>query len=317
MSAKKNIPLLSIAIITYNQSAFLNELIKSILSQKTNFQYEILICDDGSIDNTKDLSLNYAQKYKNKITYLRHENNLGISHNCNQGIRNAKGKYFAIVGGDDLFLPGKIQTQIKFMEENPRMVLTYHSVDVFDSKTNNTLYFTNRSLNDTPRNFLELIQKPIPGSSSVVCRKDSIPNSGFNIAYPTVSEWLYFIEVASKGEIAFLPNVLCRYRKHGNQESARSLNYLRETLSSLNDVRNKFGHLQGVNSALNRGIARFIAGEAYRQLMNNERKLSRELLKESMKSDFRLPYFFVFILSFSPLPTEIYTKFRFFLKKFI
>jgi glycosyltransferase involved in cell wall biosynthesis len=312
---KNYLPIISIAIITYNQVDFLEALLNSILSQITEFKYEILICDDASSDGTEKLSLKYKAKFKSIIKYLRHQKNLGITANSNQGVRHAKGKYFCLVGGDDLFLPNKIQLQTKFMEDNPNVTLSYHPVDMFDSLTDKTIFITNQTRSDTPKNFFDLIMSPIPGSSSVMVRRSCIPKEGFNKKFPTQSEWLFFIQIAAKGDIGFLNKTLLRYRKHGNQESFRAETLINETLMSLDLAAAKLKYIPNVHKAVNIGKARYIAGEAYRQLTKGNSFLTRKLLTQALKNDRRLIYLFGIFVSFIPLPNNFYSRLRFFFKK--
>jgi glycosyltransferase involved in cell wall biosynthesis len=313
--SKNYFPTISIAIITYNQVAFLEELLNSILSQITEFPYEILICDDASSDDTAKLSLKYQAKYRHIIRYLRHSKNLGITANSNQGIRRAKGKYFCLIGGDDLFLPNKIQIQTKFMEDNPNLALSYHPVDMFDSLTDRTIFITNQTRADTPKNLLDLIKSPIPGSSSVMVRRSCIPKEGFNIKFPTQSEWLFFIQIAAEGDIGFINKTLVRYRKHGNQESFRAEMRINETLKSLDLAATKLKYIPNVHKAVNIGKARHIAGEAYRQLIKGNSFMTRKLLTQALKNDLRMIYLFGIFVSYIPLPSNFYSRLRFFFKK--
>lgn len=312
---KNNLPLVSIAIITYNQVDFLEALLNSILSQITEFKYEILICDDASSDGTEILSLKYQAKFKSIIKYLRHKKNLGITANSNQGVRHAKGKYFCLVGGDDLFLPNKIQIQTKFMEGNPNISLSYHPVDMFDSITNKTIFLTNQTATDTPKDLLSLIKSPIPGSSSVMVRRSCIPKEGFNKKFPTQSEWLFFIQIVANGDIGFINKTLLKYRKHGNQESNRPEMLINETLLSLDMAASKLKYIPNIHKTVNIGKARYIAGEAYRQLVKGNCFLTRKLLKQAFKNDRRMIYLFGIFVSFIPLPNNFYSRLRFFFKK--
>ena len=78
MNSNETTPLVTVAVITYNQKELLRETIESILSQKTEFSFEILICDDASTDDTASMCLEYEANNSGLIRYLRLEKNSGI-----------------------------------------------------------------------------------------------------------------------------------------------------------------------------------------------------------------------------------------------
>lgn len=309
-------PFVTVAVITYNQKDLLKETLESILSQETEYTFEVLICDDASTDGTEAMCQNYESEYGSKVKYLRMQSNSGITANSNQGIQYGKGKYFALIGGDDLFLPKKIQLQTSYMENNPAVSISYHPVDIFDSASDKTLLITNQTPVDTPKTLLELVRMCIPGSVSVMVRRDAIPNGGFDTRLPTVSDWLFYIEVAAKGKIGFLPETLARYRKHGNQASFRTYELLNESLLNLDLAEQKLGPLPGLSDAIRQGKARYLSGEAFRQLMSGNRVIARHLLKKAIAQSLRLIYFLGVVLTFMPLPVAVFKRLRYFLKRF-
>jgi glycosyltransferase involved in cell wall biosynthesis len=315
MNSNETTPLVTVAVITYNQKELLRETIESILSQKTEFSFEILICDDASTDDTASMCLEYEANNSGLIRYLRLEKNSGITANSNQGIKHGKGKYFALIGGDDLFLPNKIQIQTQYMEENPEVTISYHSVDIFDSASNKTLLITNQTKVDTPRTLHELVQICIPGSVSVMVRNDALPECGFDSRLPTVSDWLFYIEVAAKGKIGFIPETLARYRKHGNQASFRTFELLEESLSNLDLAAEKLSDIKDLSFSIKKGKARYLAGEAFRQLMSGNRKLANQLLVKANKQKFNIVYFIGLLLTKIPISKNCYSKTRYFFKR--
>ncbi len=315
MNSKEINPVVTIAIITYNQKELLRETIESILAQKTEYSYEILICDDASTDDTASMCLEYQANHNGLIKYLRLEKNSGITANSNQGIKYGKGKYFALIGGDDLFLPNKIQVQTKYMEENPEVTISYHPVDIFDSASNKTLLITNQTKVDTPRTLHELVQICIPGSVSVMVRNDALPECGFDNRLPTVSDWLFYIEVAAKGKIGFIPETLARYRKHGNQASFRTFELLEESLSNLDLAAEKLSYIKDLSFSIKKGKARYLAGEAFRQLMSGNRILANELLTRANTQQPSMTYKTGIVYTKLPIPKEWHSKYRYFFKK--
>lgn len=112
MAQHLNKPLVSVIIPTYNRDWIVREAIESVLAQ--NFSdYELIIVDDGSDDRTPDI----LAAYKKQIRVLRQPNR-GVSAARNHGIAEAAGRLIAFLDSDDLWLPGKLSTQVKFFEKN-------------------------------------------------------------------------------------------------------------------------------------------------------------------------------------------------------
>ena len=110
---------ISIIMTTYNQEMYVEKAIQSALNQKTDFYYEILIGDDFSTDNTKEICLTYAQKFENIITLDSRTKNIGLINNYADLIKKAQGKYIAILEGDDYWIDlYKLQKQYDFLENN-------------------------------------------------------------------------------------------------------------------------------------------------------------------------------------------------------
>ena len=121
-------PLVSIAIITYNQEEYIKFTLDSILQQQHNYSFEIVIGDDCSKDKTREILQSYKDQYPEIIKLIFNENNLGIIKNYFNVLANCSGKYIMECAGDDYWLPGKIQNQISLMETNPNVGICYSNV---------------------------------------------------------------------------------------------------------------------------------------------------------------------------------------------
>lgn len=113
----RNKPKVSVVIPTYNRAHTLSKSLNSVLNQ-TYQNFEIIIVDDGSSDNTEDVIRNFQKKDK-RIIYVKHEKNKGQSAAENTGIKIAKGDYIAFQDSDDEWLPKKLEKQIKLIEKSP------------------------------------------------------------------------------------------------------------------------------------------------------------------------------------------------------
>ncbi len=178
-------PLVSCIIIFLNGEKFIEEAIESIFFQ-TYPNWELLLVDDGSTDNSTVIALEYAQKYPEKVRYLEHENhqNRGMSASRNRGIDHAQGEYIAFLDADDVWLCHKLEQQVAILKSQPDAAMVYGRMQIWYSWTGN--------LEDNHRdNFIELgvpsntlIQPPQllintlnsdyqqPGTSNVMIRQE-------------------------------------------------------------------------------------------------------------------------------------------------
>lgn len=121
----------SVVIITYNQEQWIRQTIESILAQKTNYRFEVIIGDDCSTDSTLSVCREYAEKYNN-IKLIVHERNQGLIGNWVSCVRECSGKYIMNCAGDDYWHnSNKIQLQVDFMENHPNCVISHTDFDKF------------------------------------------------------------------------------------------------------------------------------------------------------------------------------------------
>lgn len=126
-------PSLSILLITYNHGRFIAQALEGILTQETEFDYEINVVDDCSSDDTQAIVLEYQARYPGRINTYFNKTNIGTLDPPQQkvtyaGFKTLKGDYIAILEGDDYWSsPHKIQKQIAFLEANPLYVGTCHN----------------------------------------------------------------------------------------------------------------------------------------------------------------------------------------------
>jgi glycosyltransferase involved in cell wall biosynthesis len=210
-----NLPLVSICIITFNQKDFIRETLNSVLDQDYE-NFEIIVADDGSIDGTDEIILEYAQKSRGRIIPQVGMKNVGITGNCNRGLSACKGKYIAFLGGDDLFLPGKIRAQVEFMEANPNCDVCYHDVEIFESASGKVISLFSQVSRPTNGGIREAIKAgSVNCASASMYRGSKTPKTGFDISLPVVSDWFFTIQtLAAGGQFCFIHAVLAKYRRH-------------------------------------------------------------------------------------------------------
>ncbi|MDJ0799404.1 MAG: glycosyltransferase [Calothrix sp. MO_167.B12] len=155
-------PLVSCIIIFLNAGEkFFLEAIESIFAQTCN-NWELLLVDDGSTDESTKIALHYAEKYAEKVRYLEHEGhqNCGMSAARNLGIRHAKGDYIAFLDADDVWLPNKLEEQIPILETHPEAAMLYGRTLFWYSWTGNPEDIERDCMTKTSVQFDTLIQPP-------------------------------------------------------------------------------------------------------------------------------------------------------------
>lgn len=129
-----NSSMVTIASTTYNMEAYIGEAIESWLAQKTSFQFDIVISDDGSTDGTCDVVRRYIEKYPN--IRLISTGHIGKMPNFIRSLKESKGKYIALCDGDDYWIdPEKLQKQVDFMESHPDFSECFTNSYVLNTET--------------------------------------------------------------------------------------------------------------------------------------------------------------------------------------
>jgi glycosyltransferase involved in cell wall biosynthesis len=211
--------LVSIICITYNHEQYINACINGFLTQKTDFQIEILIHDDASTDKTANIIREYEAKYIDIIKPIYQTENQ-YSKGINPGFEflfpRAQGKYIAICEGDDYWTdPLKLQKQVDFLEANPEYSFCFHNAIIFyEDKGTSDIFDKQLQTKEYNTNDLLLKKWFIP-TASLVIRKDKLPQP-----YP---EWYFKIYngdfglellLSTKGNFFCINETMSVYRKN-------------------------------------------------------------------------------------------------------
>lgn len=218
---------------TYNHEKYIGQAIESALSQKTNFKYKIIIGEDCSTDNTRNIVRDFQSKYPDKIKAVFNEKNLGVVKNGLQIFRACYAKYVATLAGDDYWIDNtKLQKQIDFMENNHQYSFTFTNGIIVNG--NNEVVKEERVLAEYGR---DLCQRDLlaycPPADSIIFKNellkkylDLVPDS-INVDY-----FLYSL-IATEGDAGYLNMKLSAYRIHDNNvwankdEYYTTINYLK------------------------------------------------------------------------------------------
>ncbi len=169
--------LVSVCMITYNHELFIRNAIEGVLNQKTKFKFELIIGEDCSKDNTRNIVMEYENMYPEIISAQYPHINRGMMSNFTIVMNSASGKYIALCEGDDCWTdPLKLQKQVDFLENNSEYVACYHNaiINYVDKKNKNHLY---NKINESRNVSLEeIINNWSVPTASIVMRKKVIDN---------------------------------------------------------------------------------------------------------------------------------------------
>jgi glycosyltransferase involved in cell wall biosynthesis len=113
-------PMVSVALMSYNQEAYIRQAMECILNQKTGYSFEVIVGDDGSADGTRAIALEYQEKHPGIVRVLPKGPNQKVLRNFRDTVKACRGKYVAVCHSDDYWHnPLKLEMQISFLENNP------------------------------------------------------------------------------------------------------------------------------------------------------------------------------------------------------
>ena len=127
-------PKVSVCVITYNQERYIRDCLQSLVTQQTNFAFEIIVGDDCSSDGTRAIVQEFVERYPAIVRPIFQPTNTGGSRNNLEVHAAAGGEYVAHVDGDDYALPGKLQAQADALDRDAACTAVWHRVDFFDDR---------------------------------------------------------------------------------------------------------------------------------------------------------------------------------------
>lgn len=237
----KSQPLVSIMMTSYNRAPLIGEAIKSVLSQNY-FNWELLILDDASTDQTAEVVANFVHKDK-RIIYCPAPQNLGISKNRNRGFSIAKGTYIAVLDSDDFWSdPDKLSRQVEFLESNLEHALVGTAVTIING-VGEKIRELHYALDDTEIRSKLLIRNQFT-HSAVMLRRSILPLPRPYDESGVVSIWEdydLFLRVGITSRFANLHQIMTSYRWHGGNISiAEKKNGALAHLKIINRYRNDY-----------------------------------------------------------------------------
>jgi glycosyltransferase involved in cell wall biosynthesis len=201
----------TVVMPAYNASQYLNETIESVLAQTFN-DFELIIIDDGSTDNTAEVAAQYCQQ--DRRVKLFSQANQGVSVARNTGIKMAQGEFVAFIDADDQWLIDKLASHIKHLNLNDNLGISFGRVEFlsFDSKPTGKL--SNAILSNLkPQHFL--YENPTITVSNLVVRQEVFQQVGVfdeSMKYNEDLDWCLRVMCSGNWNIEGINKVLMRYR---------------------------------------------------------------------------------------------------------
>ena len=218
-------PLVSIITPAYQAEKFIDEAIRSVLSQ-TYETWELIVIDDGSTDNTAEIVKKWAELDPRIIYHYQENQRMASARNA--GITLAKGKYIAFLDADNLFLPYKLKWQVEFMEKNPDCGLCYGKILHFYNDNPRQLYENKNELPFAGEDFFkESLARNFINVLSVLVRKEIFDKYGaFQRGWEACDEQYVWVNLSyHKVKFCYLDKVVGHLRLHKESDSANN-NYV-------------------------------------------------------------------------------------------
>lgn len=211
---------LSVCLITYNHERYIAQCIESIFNQKADFDYEVVVADDCSTDNTVKIIKQYAPPQNVSVRFLTRTVNLGMVKNYLDAYEACEGYYIATIEGDDYWITtDKLQRQVNLLEQNESAAFCITDAVKFFEETRTFSHYYDTLQPPPPKfniDYLILNNVSICHNTKVF-KKSTIPNE-FPPWFTEVTHFDYCMHIfnAERGDIVYLPEKTTCYRVHSS-----------------------------------------------------------------------------------------------------
>lgn len=200
-------PLVTVFLALYNAEKYISEALESILEQ-TYSNLEIIIVNDASTDNSLEIIKQYDDK---RIRIINNEENKGIPYTRNVGLKEARGKYIAIMDSDDISKLDRIKKQVEFMEMNNEISAVGTYYETFGGRLNRKV--TNKYSTPEKIKIKLLFSNPLANPSSMI-RKSVLDNYNlkYNETFFVAQDYDLWLQISKIGKLCIMPEFLLKYR---------------------------------------------------------------------------------------------------------
>ena len=210
----------SIFMLAYNHQDYVEEAILSILNQKVNFNFILIIGEDHSTDRTREICIKYKKLYPDKIQLLLHEKNIGPAANAKivyQACAQSQSKYVAVLESDDYWSDMyKLQKQVDFLDNNNQYIGCFHNTEERIENSNQASFLYCNLSNGRNITFKDLCKENLVPTCSILFRNKYInqfPDNHFEIL---CGDWALHLFNLQFGDYWYMPVVMGVHRYTNN-----------------------------------------------------------------------------------------------------
>lgn len=235
-------PLVSVIMPAYNAGKFIDESIRSVIAQSFA-GWELIVVDDGSVDNTKQIVEQFCNT-DSRIKYF-YQPNGKQGKARNKGIVQSRGKYIAFLDADDVWLPQKLEVQLKEIEEK-NVDLVFADIFAFENSISEPIQYKNsgKGFFKGEEGLHQLLERNKIPCSTVLVKKDAIQNAGSfteNIAIPYAEDYHLWIKMLLKGYSFFgIDCEMAGYRMHPSSSSHDDRFLITYVIEVFQDIKKNF-----------------------------------------------------------------------------
>jgi glycosyltransferase involved in cell wall biosynthesis len=311
MDAIEKKPKVSVCVVTYNQEKYIRQCLQSIVDQKTDFPFEVIVSDDCSTDGTRAIVRDFADTYPELIKPFFHEENMGAYKNYPFVHEQALGEYNAHIDGDDYWLPNKVALQVQFMENNTDCVAVYSNALVVSEEDVTIGRFTSNVKEIFDGNYLIECGNFLCNSSMMY--KASLRDKIFPIDRDFI-DYQVHINLAERGMLGFIEENLVVYRSNSHGSIIKKSNdYIRKLyLKALLSLDASKFNASSVYSSLAEFLAEAMAYELIYGSFSNYKKWLLIIKKDAPVNIFYLQISACFLFS-----KHTFKKIKYRLKKLL
>ena len=237
---KKNYPLVSVIVMSYNQEAYIKQCIDSILKQQRNFKMEVILGDDASTDDTRKILQEYTKNFPDLFFQLPKQENLGYTRNLKRCLSACKGEYIAFCDGDDYWTDvNKLKKQLELLYQHPDLSMCFSAIELlYEEDQRLILHQGQQAFKSNSLTFRDFFSDNIIATfTCCLYRADIIsclPEKLFDVY---VADWIFNFCCAHLGHIGFIKEAMSVYRIHskGSWSGKSRLKQLEQSLLHIDD----------------------------------------------------------------------------------
>lgn len=278
---QSNKPTVSVIMNCLNGEKYLREAIDSVIEQ-TYTNWELIFWDNASTDSSSAILKSYDDK---RIKYYRAEETVPLGLARNYAIEKASGEFLCILDADDKFLPQKLDIQLNFMLNNPKVVLAYSNLRFIVYKNGKQSIKENKKETYEGNVFPQLMTEPnfIYLSTIIINTNLSGDELYFNPEYQITEEYELFLRLSLIGEFGYLNDVLGLYRIHYDSTLRRPDNHI-IYLSERFEILEKFSNEIKIYNIHDKKIReKLYISSVLRFLRDGEREKAKKLVANLLK----------------------------------